>query len=221
MRKLLILIVVIGAIWSWQTGRLPFLNSAGAFDEAGNPLVWIFTIKNCGKACVMGRQNLDRRRVKYEEKLIDPSDSNDPTVALWKSVGRGGFPLIIAGNETIKGSGSTAMIVNLLTSNFGDAYLTNAEKSLFKNHFDKNGTPKIVMYGADWCPYCKKLRTELNDNNVEFTEIDVDKSANKSRIVSTLEIDGYPAVWVGYTRVNGTNLKAINKVLGQYKTFSL
>ena len=31
-----------------------------------------------------------------------------------------------------------------------------------------------------------------------------------------MEIYGYPATWVGYTRVKGTNLRAVNKVLQSY-----
>jgi glutaredoxin len=213
MRKFIFLLVVGAGAWNWYNGNLPFLSSAGAFDEAGNPVVWIFTINNCGGYCKSGRNNLDRRRVPYEEKLIDPQNDSDPNVKLWKAVGKGGFPLIVGGDEKIRGSGTTSMIVNLLGKNFGDTYLTSSEKKLFKNHFYEDGSPRIVMYGADWCPYCKKLREEFESNNIDFLEIDVEKSYNRKTIVNTLEIPGYPAVWVGYTRVNGTNLQAVKKLL--------
>jgi glutaredoxin len=213
MRKLIFIIAVGIGIWYWQNGQIPFLSTAGAFDDAGNPVVWLFTVKNCGKACSMGRNNLKRRRVAFEEKLIDPNDSSDPNVDLWKSVGRGGFPLIVGGDIKIKGSGTNSMIVEMLGINFGNRYLTSTERRFYKKHFYDDGTPRIVMYGADWCPYCKKLRTEFNDNNIDFLEIDVDKSAYKTQITKTMEIPGYPAVWVGYTRVNGGDLRAVKKVM--------
>lgn len=213
MRKLIFISVIVLAVWSWNTGRLPFMSTAGAYDEQGNPLVWIFTIKNCGQACEMGRQNLKRRRVDFEEFLIDPNNDSDPEVQLWKDVGKGGFPLIVAGDIKIKGSGNLPMMQNMLGKTFGERYLTRAEKKLFKNHFYADGTPRIVLYGTDWCQYCKKLRDEFEASNIDYLDIDVDRSSNKQQIINTLEIPGYPAVWVGYTRVNGSDLRAVKKVL--------
>ncbi len=56
----------------------------------------------------------------------------------------------------------------------------------------------------------------MNDADIDFIEIDVDRHPNKQNIMQTMEIAGYPATWVGYTRVNGTNLRAVNKVLKSY-----
>lgn len=216
MRKLILIVALGMAGWFWHQGEIPFLSPAGAFDEAGNPEVWIFTIDRCGNACEMGRDNLRSRRVAYREFLIDPNDSDNPDVKLWKDVGGGGFPLIVAGNERIPNSGTPSTVATLLARNFGDEYLTRNERRLFENHFYPDGSPKIVMYGADWCGYCRKLRNEFNDNNVDFIEIDVDRHPSKERIMRTMEISGYPATWVGYTRVNGSNLRAVNKVLKNY-----
>lgn len=216
MKKLLLIAALGVGIWQWQTGNLPFLSTAGAFDEAGNPVVWIFTIDQCGEPCELGRKQLQRRRVKFEEKRIDPGNSSDPNVKLWKAVGRGGFPLIVAGNERIEGSGTTPMHATMLGRSFGDKYLSGFEKSLFRKHFYDDGSPKIVMYGADWCPHCKKLREEFHANNVDFIEIDVEKSAYKEQILKTMEIAGYPATWVGYNRVRGTNLRAVEKTRSSY-----
>ncbi|MDJ0834672.1 MAG: glutaredoxin domain-containing protein [Gammaproteobacteria bacterium] len=212
MRKLVIITAIVVAGWYWQTGSLPLMAPAGAFDQAGNPVTWLFTVENCGRPCDMGRDNLNNRRVEFEEKLIDPNNSSDPNVDLWKQVGKGGFPLIVSGDIRIEGSGDQSMIRNMLGTNYGDRYFTSFEKRLFKQHFYPDGTPKIIMYGADWCPHCKKLREEFKANDVDFIEIDVEKSAYKSQIIKTMEIPGYPAVWVGYTRVNGTDLRAVEKV---------
>lgn len=216
MRNLILILLLGAGIWSWKEGKLPFQSAGGAFDEAGNPVVWIFTIDNCGKACDMGINQLKRRRVSYEEKRIDPRNDSDPNVKLWESVGRGGFPLIVAGNERIEGSGTEPMHATMLGRSFGDEYLTGFEKRLFRKHFYEDGSPKIVMYGTDWCPYCKKLRDEFHANGVDYIEIDVDKSADKEKILNTMQISGYPATWVGYTRVNGTSLRAVEKTVSGY-----
>lgn len=212
MRKLVLIIGIVVSIWYWDKGELPFMSAAGAYDEAGNPVVWIFTVKNC-KPCQQGVDGLKRRRVAFEEKLIDLDDETDENVKLWETLQKNNnFPLIVVGKEKAIGSSKTAM-AGILGINFGDKYFSRTEKRYFKKHFYEDGTPRIVMYGADWCPYCKKLRDEFNANNYDFLEIDVEKSGEKITMSKTMEIGGYPATWVGYTRVNGSNLKAVNAVL--------
>jgi glutaredoxin len=213
----LILIVAIGfGVWTWHNGELPFMSPAGAFDQNDNPVVWIFTVNGCGQPCQDGRDGLQRRRVAFEEKQINVDDDTDENVKLWKTLrSDNSFPLIVAGNEKIVGS-SRPGLAGILGVNFGDKYLSRTEKRYFENHFYLDGSPKIVMYGVDWCGYCKKLREEFQADNIDFIEIDVEKSREKATLVKTMEIYGYPATWVGYTRVKGTNLRAVNKVLQSY-----
>ena len=33
----------------------------------------------------------------------------------------------------------------------------------------------IILYGADWCPDCRRAKSFLRDNGVNFQFIDVDK----------------------------------------------
>lgn len=215
MKKILIIVAIGIAGWQLNDGNIPFLSSAGAYDEAGNPVVWLFTVDGCGKPCETSRNQLQRRRVTFEEKLINVNNDDDDDVKFWMRKGRNSFPLIAVGSEVSVGQSSTGL-VNALGLNFGDRYLTHNEKILFKKHFYPDGSPKIVMYGAVWCLFCKKLRTEFIDNEVDFIEIDVDGSAQKEKISRTMEIYGYPSTWVGYTRVEGSTLAAVNKVLNSY-----
>lgn len=58
----------------------------------------------------------------------------------------------------------------------------------------------IKLYGADWCPDCRRAKTFLNENNIvfEFIDVDLDKSATKlvesinkgKRIIPTIIING-------------------------------
>jgi glutaredoxin len=215
MKKLVIIVAIGIAGWYWSGGSIPFLPSAGAYDEAGDPAVWLFTVDGCGKPCDSARNQLKRRKVAFEEKRIDPDNKDDEDVKFWQRNARNAFPLIASGAEVSVGQGASG-VATVLALNFGDKYLTRNEKILFKKHFYEDGSPKIVMYGADWCQICAKLRTEFKDNNVDFIEIDVDRHAAREKIVKAMEIYGYPATWVGYTRVNGSTLKAVNKVLRSY-----
>ena len=216
MRKVVLAIAIGFGAWHWYGGGLPPMFEAGAFDENDNPLVWIFTVENCGKPCESGLNGLNRRRVAFEEKQIDLNDENDENFKLWKSLRENNsLPLIVAGSEKLIGS-SNPGIAGILGLNFGDEYLSKTEKRYFKKHFYADGSPRIVMYGADWCGYCRKLRNEFQANDVDFVEIDVEKSGEKNTISKIMEISGYPATWVGYICVNGSNLKAVNAVLKSY-----
>ena len=214
-KKLIIIAVICAAGWHLKDGNIPFLSSAGAYDNSGNPVVWLFTVDGCGKPCDSSRDQLNRRRVDFEEKRIDVNDDSDEDVKFWERNGRNLFPLIAAGNEIAIGP-SSSKLATVLALTFGEEYLTRNEEILFKDHFYADGSPKIVMYGADWCPYCKKLRTEFTNDNIDFVEIDVDRHAKKDLILRTMQIEGYPATWVGYTRVAGSTLKAVNKVASNY-----
>jgi len=218
MRKLFFLIVIAGGAWQISQNGFPSLSSVKVYDESGNPIVKLITVDDCGKPCQMAKNELKRRRVDFEEITINPNDdsNNDDNLALWKKVGRNSFPLIASGEEVINGSGTPAAMATMLGLNYDDKYLTRTEQRLFKNHFNQDGSPKIVVYGTSWCPGTKKLREELKASNVDFVEIDVERNGDQERLLKTMEIGGYPATWVGYTRVNGTNLKSVNSVLKSY-----
>jgi thioredoxin reductase (NADPH) len=58
---------------------------------------------------------------------------------------------------------------------------------------------KIQLYGADWCPDCRRAKSYLNENNIEFDfiDVDLDKEAtakveainNGKRIIPTVIIN--------------------------------
>ena len=72
----------------------------------------------------------------------------------------------------------------------------------------------ILLYGADWCPDCRRAKTYLKENNIEFTfiDVDLDKEAtakveainNGKRIIPTLIIKGK-----SYTNPNNVELSSL------------
>jgi len=73
---------------------------------------------------------------------------------------------------------------------------------------------KIKLYGADWCPDCRRAKAYLKENNVEhtFVDVDLDQEAtqkvesinNGKRIIPTLIIDEKP-----YTNPDNQKLASI------------
>ena len=44
-------------------------------------------------------------------------------------------------------------------------------------------TNQFVMYSTQWCGYCKRLKSMLNADGIEFTEIDLEQSPDAVAIV--------------------------------------
>ncbi len=42
-----------------------------------------------------------------------------------------------------------------------------------------NENHRVILYGADWCPDCRKSKAFLTDNNINFQFIEIDKKENE------------------------------------------
>jgi thioredoxin reductase (NADPH) len=72
----------------------------------------------------------------------------------------------------------------------------------------------ILLYGADWCPDCRRAKTYLKENNINFSfiDVDLDKEAtakveainNGKRIIPTVIIKGK-----SYTNPNNIELASV------------
>lgn len=215
MKKLILVGLLLVVYWYWHSGKLLFGGKgAAAIDATGNSVVWVFTFTGCGDSCVSVVRELRNRNVPFEEKIISPERRDERNFKIWKGYGSGNnFPLLVVGEQTLTGFYIPNM-ASLLGKAFGDTYLTQNERRYFKAHFNADGSPRIVLYGTDWCPHCAKLRKELNANHVSFEDIDVERNGDKSQLLQTMGIAGYPATWVGYTRVkNGSDYSEIMALL--------
>lgn len=73
---------------------------------------------------------------------------------------------------------------------------------------------QLILFGADWCPDCRRAKSYLNDNGVNFLFIDVDKHTwatnkveeinNGKRIIPTILLNKKP-----YTNPNNAQLKGL------------
>lgn len=209
MRKLIVVALIAVGVWYWQ--RHGFAHEV-ILDEAGNPAVLIYTAKQCGAPCQEALNILDSRSVPYQEKELDLENEEDKDVKHWRSIGNNMLPLTLAGHSKVNSS-SKWELIGLLGENFGDKYLTQDEKGYFSQHFDASGKPRIVLYGTSWCPGCAALRKEFEEHGVSYVDIDVEKSGEFDKLTRVMEIPGYPATWVGYTRVHGPTYNDVKAVM--------
>jgi len=196
MKKLLIISVIFGAGYYFI-----FNASPTSFDEVGNPTAIVFTQNNCGTWCDNGIKDLERRNIPFIEFPIDNNKENKDR---YESMSGKGLPFFVMGDKTLVGYGKF-WFASTVAQVFGDKYLTYGEKRFYKHHFYDDGSPRIYVYGASWCPYCKKLRKEFAERDIDYFELDVEEAAESQLIVKTMGIDGFPVVYVGYIRVKNSS----------------
>ena len=80
----------------------------------------------------------------------------------------------------------------------------------FSANVDSSGTHnspiagrKVVMYSTDWCPYCKKARKYFHENNIRFTDHDIEKDPAANKIYKQLGGSGVPLILVDDTKLQG------------------
>ncbi|CAA0206511.1 FAD-dependent oxidoreductase [Tenacibaculum maritimum] len=91
---------------------------------------------------------------------------------------------------------------------------TNPDNITLASVLGINEVGRVQLYGADWCPDCRRAKSFLRDNNIHFEFIDVDtykwatekveEINNGKRIIPTILIDGKP-----YTNPDNIKLTAL------------
>ena len=97
------------------------------------------------------------------------------------------------------------------TIDFNGKIFTNPNNSALADILGVNDTGVVQLFGADWCPDCRRAKSYLSDNGINFQFIDVDKhdwatdkveEINKGRrIIPTILVNGKP-----YTNPNNLSL---------------
>ncbi|MBP22023.1 MAG: glutaredoxin family protein [Alcanivorax sp.] len=70
----------------------------------------------------------------------------------------------------------------------------------------------VIMYATQWCGVCKKARRYFNDNNISFTEYDIDKDPKAQARFDALEGKGVPVILVGKRRMNGFSAEGFERI---------
>lgn len=73
---------------------------------------------------------------------------------------------------------------------------------------------RVVIYTTQWCPYCKRLRTDLAANGIPYTEYDVEHSVQGALGFWALHARGVPVSAIGPKIVYGYRVGRIESALG-------
>jgi len=88
------------------------------------------------------------------------------------------------------------------TIDFNGSTLTNPSNAILADTLGINESGVVQLFGADWCPDCRRAKRYLSDHGINFQFIDVDihewatakveQINNGKRIIPTILIDGKP-----------------------------
>jgi len=71
---------------------------------------------------------------------------------------------------------------------------------------------EVILFSAEWCGYCKKAKQFLNENDIKFTELDLDKSDDNIDRFEAAGGEGIPYLVVGEQKLAGFDKKDYVKV---------
>jgi thioredoxin reductase (NADPH) len=94
---------------------------------------------------------------------------------------------------------------------------TNPDNAKISSELGINEVGTIVLFGADWCPDCRRAKSHLADNNINFQFVDVDQHDwatqkvesinNGKRIIPTVLVDN-----ISYTNPDNARLNTLLKI---------
>lgn len=73
----------------------------------------------------------------------------------------------------------------------------------------------VVIYTAQWCPYCRSLRALLDGHEIPYTEYDVEHSLQGGLGFWALRGRGVPVSVIGPKIVHGFEMEKIGAALGE------
>jgi glutaredoxin len=73
--------------------------------------------------------------------------------------------------------------------------------------------PDVVLYSTEWCGYCTATREFFVSNGIQFTELDIEKSAAGNAGHKRLNGNGVPLIVVGENIIRGYNEAELRSTL--------
>ena len=72
---------------------------------------------------------------------------------------------------------------------------------------------KVILYTAEWCHWCQKVKEFLTQNKVEFEEKNVDDQANAKESMEKSGQAGIPVIDIEGEIIVGFNEKKMKELL--------
>lgn len=76
---------------------------------------------------------------------------------------------------------------------------------------------KVVLYATDWCPYCEKTRTLLEQRHISYKEYNIETSEEGRSQYQHLAGKGVPVLLVAGEVVRGYQEKKMTAVLDHWQ----
>lgn len=183
------------SLWRKHQGNIPGWPTSTTKEE-----VLFFSARACNQPCPQAGKFLDEHGVKYRAIYVDDSQDNQ---SLWESYSSNHrLPVLVLNGEVYTGFARIDWL-GAIAGAYGTNSLSERERRYTASHFNADGTPRLVLYGTNWCPYCRKLREWLGDKGINYRDVDVEAQPDQKELCQTLEIGGYPTVYYGYKRLEG------------------
>ena len=71
----------------------------------------------------------------------------------------------------------------------------------------------VIVYGAEWCPWCHKVKDWLKENKVKFEYKDVDEGNNAAEAVKASGQTGVPVTMVDKKAIVGFDIPKLKEAL--------
>ncbi|MEX1032736.1 MAG: glutaredoxin domain-containing protein [Cellvibrionaceae bacterium] len=208
MNKLLVLAAMAGLVYLGYSHL--FGTEGGAFDADGEPSIVLFTFDACGSPCSDALQLLRIKQVAFEHLNLSRGPEVEERL---KALGGGHqMPLLFAGTRRVE-SFHRQRFNEALAEVHGLSILDARDRAVLKTHFNAEGTPRVVMYGASWCPHTREAREYLQREGIAFKEWDVEQDATGKGHYEVIKSAGYPLIYVGFRRFEGLDKSGIKQAL--------
>ena len=200
MKKIIVLtLIALAGFWLYKNHG-SMMSGPGAFDEQGKPRVILFIADACGAPCTDVATELRARNIPFEEV----NGMTEEGRSRFDKFGETMVPLTVIGHKKVV-TNDLPTIESALAEVSGIEVLPPVVQQVMRNHFDANGKPRVVMYGTNWCPSCKKMKGYMDDHKIPYLFVDVEGSRGAREDFETLRGRGYPLIFVGFRRIDGYN----------------
>ncbi len=75
------------------------------------------------------------------------------------------------------------------------------------------GTNEVVMFMTSWCGYCRAARQYFSDNNIPYTEYDIERSSEGKQMYDQYNVRGVPVIVINGEVIIGFDQNAISAAL--------